>query len=69
LVRSPHCLPLNPSTPHIKQLQDVSLFYFTYIYEVHQPYSLTFISFVHPPASHKYPPPVLYLFYSPVFCY
>jgi hypothetical protein len=25
------------------------LFYFVYVYEVHQPHSLTFLSFIHPP--------------------
>jgi hypothetical protein len=48
---------LSPSTPslfHLKLFQDVSLVYF--IYEVHQPYSLSLISFVHPAPSHKYLP-------------
>jgi hypothetical protein len=36
--------------PHLKQLQEVSSFYFTYVYEAHQQYSLTVVSsFHHPP--------------------
>jgi hypothetical protein len=43
--------PTTPSLPHLKQLQEVSLFYFIYVYEVHQLYSLTFISSTPPTAS------------------
>jgi hypothetical protein len=64
LVWSP---PSYPSSPHLKQLQEISLFYF--IYEVHQRYTVTFISFFHPSPSYYYHPHILYLFYSPVFCY
>jgi hypothetical protein len=48
----PPILPL----PHLKQLQDVSSFYFIYVHEAHQSYSLTFIYSFHLPLSLKYPP-------------
>jgi hypothetical protein len=70
-----HCtlLTLPPLPPpsihswaHMKQLQEVSLFYFTHVYEASEPYS--------PPSSHPFTlpppqvlPPTLYLFCSPVF--
>jgi hypothetical protein len=58
-----YCLsPSTPSLPHLKQLQKISLFYFIKVYEVHQPFTLTLISFIHP----LFPPPTLHLFYSPV---
>jgi hypothetical protein len=41
----------NSFPPFLKQLQDVSSFYFVYEYEVHQPYFFTFISFIHLPFS------------------
>jgi hypothetical protein len=63
LVRSPphlpcphHC-PTTPSPHHLRQLQEISSFCFMYVYEVHQPYSLTLISSILPPPSHKYPLP------------
>jgi hypothetical protein len=45
-----HCNPL-PTTlflSYLKQSQEVSSFYFMYVYETPQPYSLTFISTVSP---------------------
>jgi hypothetical protein len=39
--------PPNLHWPHLKQLQEVSWFYFTHVYEAYQPYSLTFISSIH----------------------
>jgi hypothetical protein len=47
-------------------LQKIWLFYFVYLYEALQPYSFTFISSIHLPLPHKYPPP-LHLFYSLIF--
>jgi hypothetical protein len=51
LGRLPSCqlLPSSPSLPHLNHLPEVSLFCFAWIYEVHQPYSLTFFSSIHPP--------------------
>jgi hypothetical protein len=37
------------SPPQLKQSQKVSAFYFVYVYKPRQPYSLTFISSIHPP--------------------
>jgi hypothetical protein len=49
LVRSPPpFFPSAPSQPHLQQLQEVSLFFFIQIHEVHPPYSLTYILFIHP---------------------
>jgi hypothetical protein len=54
----PHCLPLKPLSPsHLKQLREVSQFCFTYVYEVHQPYPITLISFLHPSPPTRTPPP------------
>jgi hypothetical protein len=39
--------PSAPSLPHFKQLKEVLLFYFIQVYEVHQPYLCTLISFIH----------------------
>jgi hypothetical protein len=53
---------MTPYLPHLKQLQEVSLFYFIYVYEANQLH-------LHSP-SHEYPPThthTLYLFYRPVF--
>jgi hypothetical protein len=48
LVRfPPPSHPHNLLLSHLKHLQDILSFYFMYVYEVHQPYSLTFISFIH----------------------
>jgi hypothetical protein len=64
LVWLPHPSPLPTfSLSHLKQLQEVSLFYFLYEYEAHQPYCFIFISCT------QHPPHVLYLFYSFVFQY
>jgi hypothetical protein len=61
-----HCLddphpfsPLTLSLPHLKQLQEIFSFYFIKVCEVHQPYSLTLNSFVHPPP-HTSAPTTLY---------
>jgi hypothetical protein len=65
LFRSSHHHP--PTTvipPHLKQLQKVPSFYFMYVYEAHQPYSLTFIPSIRPLPPPPVPP-ILYLFYSP----
>jgi hypothetical protein len=51
---SPPFLPLNSLPTPLKKLQKASLFYFMYVYEAHQLYSLTFISFIQYP-HHKYP--------------
>jgi hypothetical protein len=41
----PHNVSPPQQTPlRLKQLQEVSLFYFVYVYEAHQSFSLTFIS-------------------------
>jgi hypothetical protein len=59
-----HCTPpslshsLNPLLAHLLQLQEVSWFYFIYVYEAHQPYSLMFISSVYPFLFHPYLPMV-----------
>jgi hypothetical protein len=42
------------------------LFYFIYVYEIHQPYSLTSISFIHPLPNNLH---TLYMSYSLVFHY
>jgi hypothetical protein len=52
----PTISPTNPSPLHLKWLQEVSSFYFTYASETHQPYSLTFISFIHLPVPTSIPP-------------
>jgi hypothetical protein len=45
LVRLPPPPPFPTLSPtHLKQLQEVSSFYFLYVYGAHQPHSLTFIS-------------------------
>jgi hypothetical protein len=44
---------LTPDPSHLKQLQEIELFYFIYVYEDHQPYSLTFIR---PPHLAQVPP-------------
>jgi hypothetical protein len=59
--------PTNPSSPYLKQLQEVSWFYSMYVCKSHQLYFFNFISFIHPFRFHKYTSPTLYLFYSPVF--
>jgi hypothetical protein len=46
--------PANTSPLHLKQLQEVSSFYFVYVYEAHQPYSFTFISSILPLTSITY---------------
>jgi hypothetical protein len=52
--------PTNPSPPHLKQLWEVSSFYFMYVYEAHRPYSLTFISIHLPlPTSTPHTVPIL----------
>jgi hypothetical protein len=40
--------PATLSLIHLKQSQEISSFYFAYVYEAPQPYSLTFISSIHP---------------------
>jgi hypothetical protein len=64
----PPSRPLYPLPTSLRAIASVSLFYFVYVYEVHQLYSLTFISSIHPPThSTKYAhTQTLYLFYSPV---
>jgi hypothetical protein len=59
LVRCPFHHPLDPSLPHIKQLQEVSLFYFVYANEAHQPYSFTFTSSIHLPFPINTPSPTV----------
>jgi hypothetical protein len=58
----------SPSRPlpcsHLKELQEVSLFYFIQVYEVHQSYSLTLIPFIHPPPFQKYLPPTVSILQS-----
>jgi hypothetical protein len=57
----PIICPTIPSTPHWKQLQEVSLFYFMQVYELHQPYILPLISFIPLPfvTPHTHTVPVL----------
>jgi hypothetical protein len=43
-----NCYPIS-SPPHLKQLQEVSLFYFIYLNEVHQTHTFTLISFIQTP--------------------
>jgi hypothetical protein len=40
---SHHLPPPPPSLPHLKHLREVLSFYFIYVREAHQPYSLIFI--------------------------
>jgi hypothetical protein len=55
LVRLPLLSPRPPPPlPPLKQLQEVSSFYFMYVYEAHQPCSLTSTPSIHSHPSHKY---------------
>jgi hypothetical protein len=67
LIKSPPpSLPLNPSLPHLKQLQEASLFYLIRVYEVHQSCTLTLISFFTLPHTTSTPPtvPILQSWFS-----
>jgi hypothetical protein len=52
--------PAIPFVPHLKQLLEISLFYFIYEYGAYQPYSLTLISSIHHPCSHNHIPHCTY---------
>jgi hypothetical protein len=65
LALPPPPLSIIPLSPLLKQLQKVSLFYFIYVYKVHQSNSPSFILSIHPLSSNPHTPP-LDLFYSPV---
>jgi hypothetical protein len=52
----PHSPHTSPALRHLRQLQEALSFYLLFVYKTHQPSSLT-ISSIHPPSSHKYPPP------------
>jgi hypothetical protein len=53
-------VPIICPLPHLKKLQEIFLFYFLQLYEIHQPYTLILISIVHPPPFHLYPPHCTY---------
>jgi hypothetical protein len=55
---------LSPSTPHLKQLQEVFYFCFIQVYEVNQPHIITLNSFLHLPLLVVASPPTGYAHFT-----